>query len=81
MAFHVEKHPLVHEPRLGEGHDAARVGEIAGVGGGLQLDQRHAAAGLVVDDLDLEVAARLGSRGMGSVAEDAEEKEGEDVAE
>ena len=49
-----------HQPRLVEGDQAGRVGVVAGAVGGLELDHRHAAPGLLVDDLDGEVAAGVG---------------------
>ena len=55
VALDAEEHPPVHQARFVEGDVAVAVGVVADVVGGLKLDQRHAASGLVVDDLDLEV--------------------------
>ena len=63
---------LVHQPRLVEGDQAVRVGVVADAAGRLELDHRHAAARLVVDHLDREVAARLRRR-WGRAADSGQE--------
>ena len=50
---------LVHQSRLVERDQAVGIGVVADAAGRLQFHHRHAAAGMVVDDLDGEVAAGL----------------------
>ena len=58
-----EEDLLAHQSRLVERDQAGGVGVVAVAVGGLELDHRHAAAGLLVDDLDGEVAAGVRRRG------------------
>jgi hypothetical protein len=59
----VEEDLLAHQAGLVEGDQAVAVGVVADAVNGLELDQRHAAAGLLVDDFDhVRRAGRRGSR-------------------
>jgi len=60
VTFDVEEYVPAHQARLVECDDAVAVGEIADVVDGPQLDKRHAATGLVIDNLYSEVCLRRG---------------------
>ena len=75
VAGDVEENVLVHQPRLAEGDDAVAVGEIAKVVDGAQLDQRHAAARLVVHHFDGEIGIGVVPRGSRAAGDDGVRKD------
>ena len=65
VAADMKKDTLVDQPRFVKGHAAGRVGVIADVVDGPQLDQRYAPSGHLVDELDLEAGWLVGCRRAG----------------
>ena len=62
VALDREMDPLIHQARLIERDQAGRVGDVRDAAGRRQLDQRHAAAGLLIDDFDREGLSDGGDR-------------------